>query len=255
MSADFEKYFQTVPPVLPAHIAIIMDGNGRWAQKRAMPRTAGHKAGIGSVRAVTEACARLGVQSLTLFAFSTENWQRPQKEVSVLMELFLRSLQKEVARLERNGIRLRIIGDRTQFSERLQVLMAEAEAKTAANDRLSLNIAASYGGRWDIVEAARRLAEEVAAGKLSPEAIDAERFHAHTALAELPEPDLFIRTGGEKRISNFLLWQLAYTELYFSDALWPDFREQDLALALEDYARRQRRFGRTSEQVEQVTRA
>ena len=243
------------PDVLPRHVAIVMDGNGRWAQARSKPRHAGHKAGVGSVRAVTEACARLGVEALTLFAFSSENWQRPKAEVMVLMELFLRTLEREVVRLERNNVRLRLIGDRGRFSPRLQEQIRRAEERTAGNTGLQLVIAASYGGRWDIAEAAARVAAEVAQGRLRAEDISAETLNAYISTAELPEPDLFIRTGGERRISNFLLWQFAYTELYFTDVLWPDFRELELAEAFNDFARRQRRFGRTSEQVEQLTGA
>lgn len=243
------------PSVLPRHVAIVMDGNGRWAQARSQPRHAGHKAGVGSVRVVTECCARLGIDALTLFAFSSENWQRPRAEVSVLMELFLRTLEREVDRLAEHNVRLRLIGDRTQFSPRLQEQILRGEERTAANTGLQLVIAASYGGRWDIAQAASRVAAEAVAGRLAPEDVTVETLNGFISTAGLPEPDLFIRTGGERRISNFLLWQFAYTELYFTDVLWPDFREQELAAAFADYARRQRRFGRTPEQVEQLSRA
>jgi undecaprenyl diphosphate synthase len=243
------------PAVLPKHVAIVMDGNGRWARARSLPRQAGHKAGATAVRRVTEACARLGIGALTLFAFSSENWQRPKTEVSVLMELFLRTLERQVGRLEENNVRLRLIGDRLQFSSRLQEQIQLAEERTEKNTGLQLVIAASYGGRWDIATAARRLASQVQSGRMAPEDITPASFERHISTADLPEPDLFIRTGGEKRISNFLLWQLAYTELYFTDVLWPDFDEAQFAVACSDFARRQRRFGRTPEQLEQPSRA
>jgi undecaprenyl diphosphate synthase len=235
----------------PRHVAIIMDGNGRWATSRGLARHAGHREGVRSVRAVVETCAARGVETLTLFAFSSENWQRPKAEVTLLMELFLRALERETPRLVENGVRLRLIGDRSHFSARLQRQVARAEEQTAPAGGMNLVIAASYGGRWDIAQAARRLAQEVASGQRSAESIDVETFGRYTALAGLPEPDLFIRTGGEQRISNFLLWQLAYTELFFTDTLWPDFRERDMLSALAMFAGRQRRFGLTSEQVEQ----
>ncbi|BCX80944.1 undecaprenyl diphosphate synthase [Methylomarinovum caldicuralii] len=234
---------------LPRHVAIIMDGNGRWARRRHLPRTAGHQAGVTAVRKTVEHCARRGIEVLTLFAFSSENWRRPAEEVSVLMRLFEMALARESRKLGENGIRLRVIGDRSAFSPALQAKIAEAEALTAGNDRMTLLIAANYGGRWDIAQAVRRLAREVAEGRLSPDDIDENRLAAHLSFADLPEPDLFIRTGGELRISNFLLWQLAYTELYFTGVLWPDFDEAELDKALAEYARRERRFGHTSEQV------
>jgi undecaprenyl diphosphate synthase len=240
---------------LPRHVAIVMDGNGRWAQARGRPRTFGHKAGVGSVRAMVESCATRGIEVLTLFAFSSENWQRPQAEVSVLMDLFLTSLRREVKRLDKNGVRLRVIGGRDALAPKLQEQIAAAEAQTRDNGGLQLCIAANYGGRWDIVEAARRLAREAAAGTLDPEAIDQEAFAAAVSLADLPPPDLFIRTGGESRISNFLLWQLAYSELYFTETLWPDFDAGAFDEALAWYAGRQRRFGRTSAQVRQLAGA
>ena len=235
---------------LPRHIAIIMDGNGRWAKSRYLPRTAGHHAGVGSVRKVIEYCGAAGVEVLTLFAFSSENWRRPQQEVSVLLGLFLVTLEKEAEKLHKKNVRLRVLGDRTAFAPELQEKIAAVEGLTAANSGLNVVIAANYGGRWEITEAARRVARQVAAGVLSPEAISAEVLAANLDLAGLPEPDLFIRTGGEKRVSNFLLWQLAYTELYFTDTLWPDFDEAALEDAIKDYASRQRRFGYTGEQVE-----
>ena len=236
-------------PGLPRHVAIIMDGNGRWAQERGLPRFAGHKAGVEAVRAVVEQCVKLEIRVLTLFAFSSENWKRPAKEVSLLMDLFMMALNREVKRLRRNNVRLRIIGDRLAFSEKLQQRIAEAEAETAANDGLQLMIAANYGGRWDIAQAAREVARRVKAGDMEPEGVDEHTLGEHISLAGFPEPDLFIRTGGEQRISNFLLWQLAYTELYFTDVLWPDFDADAYGRALDDFSRRQRRFGRTGEQV------
>ncbi|MDD5037485.1 MAG: isoprenyl transferase [Methylococcaceae bacterium] len=235
---------------LPRHIAIIMDGNGRWAKKRFLPRTAGHRAGVASVRKAIEYCRAQGVKVLTLFAFSSENWRRPAQEVSVLMGLFLSTLEKETHKLHQNNVRLRVIGDRNAFAAELQQRIGDAEKLTAANIGLDLVIAANYGGRWDIAQAARRMAEEVVAGNLSPAAITEESLASYLHLADLPEPDLFIRTGGEQRISNFLLWQLAYTELYFTETLWPDFDETELETAIKDYAGRQRRFGYTGEQVE-----
>jgi undecaprenyl diphosphate synthase len=235
---------------LPRHIAIIMDGNGRWAKKRYLPRTAGHSAGVVSVRRVVEFCTAKNIQALTLFAFSSENWRRPPQEVSLLMSLFLSTLEKETERLRQNNVRLRVIGDRLALAPELQERMASAEQATAANTGLNLVIAANYGGRWDITQAATRLAREVATGDRTPDEITPELLESHLAVADLPEPDLFIRTGGEQRISNFLLWQLAYTELYFTPTLWPDFDEAALGEALADYAGRQRRFGYTGEQVD-----
>ena len=237
---------------LPRHIAIVMDGNGRWAKKRLLPRTAGHRAGVAAVRKVIEHCLKRRIEALTLFAFSSENWRRPPQEVSLLMELFLTTLERETEKLHENGVRLRVIRDRRAFSPALQERISEAERLTGENTQLNLTIAANYGGRWDILQATRALAKRVAQGDLRPEDIDTHCFESHLALADLPEPDLFIRTGGEQRISNFLLWQMAYTELYFTPALWPDFDDQSLELALKDYARRQRRFGYTSEQVEDL---
>ena len=217
-----------------------------------MPRIAGHRAGVEAVRNTVRACARKGIEVLTLFAFSSENWRRPQEEVSLLMELLLTALQREVARLHENDVCLRFIGERSAFAAKLAAKMTEAEQLTRANQGLKLVIAVNYGGRWDITQATRTLAREVAAGALAPEAIDEKLLQSRLALADLPEPDLFIRTGGEQRVSNFLLWQLAYTELYFTDTLWPDFDDRAFDAALESFAGRQRRFGRTGEQVEQM---
>ena len=238
---------------LPRHVAIIMDGNGRWAKKRFLPRTAGHRAGVGSVRKTVEHCLARGVEALTLFAFSSENWRRPPQEVSLLMELFIATLERETQKLHENGVRLRVIGDREAFAPALREKIAASETLTQDNNRLNLSIAANYGGRWDIFQAARRLAEMVERGEARAAEIDSRMFESHLAMADLPEPDLFIRTGGEQRISNFLLWQLAYTELYFTPVLWPDFDELALDQALEDYASRQRRFGYTGEQVEKLS--
>jgi undecaprenyl diphosphate synthase len=231
----------------------MMDGNNRWAKRRMLPGVAGHKAGVSAVRAVIKVCAEAGVEVLTLFAFSSENWQRPADEVSALMELFLGALRREARRLNENGIQLRIIGDRSRFHPELQAAMQEAEALTAANHRFVLQVAANYGGQWDIVQAARQLAVRVQQGELQPEAISADALQSCLSGADLPLPDLCIRTGGEHRISNFLLWQLAYAELYFSDLFWPDFKQEAMRAALTDYASRQRRFGMTSEQVEGKT--
>jgi undecaprenyl diphosphate synthase len=234
---------------VPRHIAIVMDGNGRWAKARFQPRSFGHNAGRKAVRDVIEGCVRQGVEALTLFAFSSENWQRPEDEVSALMGLFLRALDKEVDELHAQGVRLRFIGDLAGFSDELRQRMERAMARTAQNTRLQLNIAVNYGGRWDIVQAARQAALAIGRGELTAEALDEAALGRWMSLAELPPLDLFIRTGGEQRISNFLLWQAAYAELYFTDTLWPDFDQACLARAIDDYARRERRYGRTSEQV------
>jgi undecaprenyl diphosphate synthase len=248
------KSSKVVAPTIPRHVAIIMDGNNRWARKRLLPGVAGHKAGVDAVRAVIEVCAEAGVEVLTLFAFSSENWQRPADEVGALMELFLGALRREARRLKQNGIRLRIIGDRSRFHPELQAAMAEAEAQTDGEHRFVLQVAANYGGQWDIVQAAQQLAEQVRGGQLEPQQISAELLQAHLATGQLPLPDLCIRTGGEHRISNFLLWQLAYSELYFSDLYWPDFKHEAMRKALADFSTRQRRFGKTSEQVEAEAR-
>lgn len=236
-------------PQVPRHIAIVMDGNGRWAKARHRPRSFGHNAGRKAVRAVIESCMREGVQALTLFAFSSENWQRPEDEVSALMGLFVRALDKEVDELHANGVRLRFIGDLGAFDEPLRQRMQASMARTAGNDRLQVNIAVNYGGRWDIVQASRQAAEAVKRGELDADDIDEAMLSRWMSLAELPPLDLFIRTGGECRISNFLLWQAAYAELYFTDTLWPDFDQACLRQAIDDYARRERRYGRTGEQI------
>ncbi len=235
---------------IPRHVAIIMDGNGRWAKQRHLPRIAGHRAGVKSVRRVVEQCIDKRIRALTVFAFSTENWRRPQKEVGLLMELFLNALEREVKKLHQHDVQMRIIGDRSRFPAQLQRRIEEAEQYTASNTALTFTIAANYGGRWDITRAARELGRAVASGELDADDISENALQSRLALADLPEPDLFIRTGGEQRISNFLLWQLAYTEFYFTDTLWPDFGKESFAEALESFSSRQRRFGRTSEQVE-----
>jgi undecaprenyl diphosphate synthase len=234
---------------VPRHVAVIMDGNGRWAESRGQPRHAGHRAGVSSVRSTVEECIRKGVKVLTLFAFSSENWRRPKSEVNLLMDLFLSALHREVKRLQSNDIQLRIIGDVSGFPDKLQKRIVHSEEATAQNTRLILQVAANYGGRWDIAQAARRLAEAAVRGDIDPETIDEDLFGQYTLLAGLPDPDLFIRTGGDHRISNFLLWQCAYTELYFTPVLWPDFDAGEFSKALEAYARRQRRFGRTGAQL------
>jgi undecaprenyl diphosphate synthase len=226
-----------------------MDGNGRWAAARGLPRPAGHKEGLTSARLIVQECSRRGVQALTLFAFSSENWQRPPEEVSGLMTLFLEALEREVPELHANRVRIRFIGDRSALSVRLQARIASAEAHTAENGGLQLQIAVSYGGRWDIVQATQSLARQCSSGSLRPEEIDEARFSAELALTGVPDTDLLIRTGGERRISNFLLWNLAYAELYFTDCLWPDFDLAQIEAAFEYFAGRERRFGRTSAQL------
>jgi undecaprenyl diphosphate synthase len=228
----------------PRHVAIIMDGNGRWARARMLPRIAGHRRGLESVRATIGNCADRGVQFLTLFAFSSENWRRPAEEVALLMQLFQVALTSEVERMHKNGVRLRVVGDTQRFGAKIQRLIAEAERLTADNQRLTLTIAANYGGRWDLLQAVNRI---------QARPIDEATLAANLAMSYAPEPDLFIRTGGEQRISNFLLWQLAYTELYFTETLWPDFDAAALDQAIASYASRERRFGRTSEQVAAAT--
>jgi undecaprenyl diphosphate synthase len=233
----------------PRHVAIIMDGNGRWASRRRLPRFAGHKAGVETVKGVVRACGDKSIEVLTLFAFSSENWRRPQEEVGLLMGLFMTALDQQVRKLHEHDIRLRIIGDRSAFSRTLQERIEAAESLTATNTGLTLVIAANYGGRWDLTEAARTIANRVQAGELTPDQVSPELLQSLLSLSDLPEPDLFIRTGGEKRVSNFLLWQLAYTELYFTDTLWPDFDRQAFDGALASFATRQRRFGRTGDQL------
>jgi undecaprenyl diphosphate synthase len=238
------------PRIVPRHIAIIMDGNGRWANKRLLPRVAGHRKGVESVRASVRAAIEQGVEFLTLFAFSSENWRRPADEVSILMDLFARALEQEVAKLHSNGIRFKVVGDTSRFDRRIRDLVSAGEALTAANTRLTLTVAANYGGRWDIGQAARRYFAAHPDALANARPFLPEALEPYLAMAYAPEPDLFIRTGGEKRISNFLLWQLAYTELHFTDTLWPDFDAAALAAAIASYAMRERRFGRTSEQVQ-----
>ena len=231
---------------VPRHVAIIMDGNGRWAKQRLLPRVAGHRRGLETVRIVTRQCIDAEVEYLTLFAFSSENWRRPADEVSFLMQLFMRALESEVARLHDNNIRLRVVGDLASFEPRLVALVREAEVLTAANTRLTLTIAANYGGRWDIMQAVNRLIREHPDRSAG---FNEAHLAPYLALSFAPEPDLFVRTGGERRVSNFCLWQLAYTELYFTDVLWPDFDQNAFDAALSSYRRRERRFGRTSEQL------
>ncbi|WP_394781262.1 isoprenyl transferase [Undibacterium sp.] len=241
-----------VPAVgaIPRHIAIIMDGNGRWATKRFLPRVAGHAKGVEAVRAAVESCARRGVEYLTLFAFSSENWRRPEEEVSLLMRLFVTALEKEVAKLHANDIRLKVVGDLSRFDQKLQKMIQVAQAKTAGNKGMTVTICANYGGRWDIMQAVNRLQQE---GKLE-NGISEDQLSSYLSMAYAPEPDLFIRTGGESRISNFLLWQLAYSELYFTDTFWPDFDAASLDTAILSYQARERRFGQTSAQlVEQAS--
>lgn len=234
---------------LPRHVAIVMDGNGRWAAGRGLPRSAGHKAGLEPVRLCIRECTRRGISALTIFAFSSENWQRPSDEVMGLMSLFFDALDREIAELHQNGVRIRFIGDRKRLSVRLQARIAAAEELTRANAGLQLQVAISYGGRWDIIKAVQGLARKCSDGSLRVDDITEAKLAEELELANVPDPDLFIRTGGERRISNFLLWNLAYTELYFCDPLWPDFDLQQLELALEFFANRQRRFGLTGEQI------
>ena len=236
--------------VKPKHVVVVMDGNGRWAKKRLMPRTAGHHAGVKSTRKVVEASVKEGIKALTIFAFSSENWKRPEQEVSSIMELFVSTLQSEVESLHKQNVRVRFIGECSAFSEKLQQKIQAATQLTKDNTGLQLNIAVNYGGRWDVAEACKNIAAKVQAGDINIADINAEMINEHICLSELPEPDLFIRTGGEQRISNFLIWQLAYTELYFTDTLWPDFGPQQFQEALNWFEGRQRRFGKTGEQVE-----
>jgi undecaprenyl diphosphate synthase len=246
--SDFVSSTATIPATgeVPRHVAIIMDGNGRWAKKRFLPRVAGHRKGVEAVREVVKACIERGVEYLTLFAFSSENWRRPPEEVSFLMQLFLRSLQQEVGKLDSNGIRFRVVGDLSPFDERIIEHIRRGEDLTARNTRLTLTVAANYGGRWDMLQAANRCRETDPAAPITE-----DRLAQFLSMAYAPEPDLFIRTGGEQRVSNFLLWQLAYTELYFTEALWPDFGADALEDAFSSYRQRERRFGRTSEQISQ----
>ena len=235
------------PRSVPRHVAIIMDGNGRWAKQRRLPRVAGHRRGVDAIRAAVRAAIERGVEYLTLFAFSSENWRRPAEEISILMDLFLRALEQEVVKMHENGIRFRVVGDLSRFDRRIRELVATGETMTARNKRLTLTIAANYGGRWDIAQAARAY---FAAHPATEEAPDPDVFTPYLTMNYAPEPDLFIRTGGEQRVSNFLLWQLAYTELYFTELLWPDFDAAALDAAIVFYRARERRFGRTSDQVQ-----
>ena len=240
---------QLVENIIPQHVAIIMDGNGRWAKKKGKIRTFGHKAGVKAVRATVSYALKNGVKVLTLFAFSSENWNRPAEEIGVLMELFQMVLGTEVKKLHKNNVRLKIIGDISRFDNKLVNKISEAESLTEENDSLILNIAANYGGRWDIVNTTKKLISEVQAGQINVTDIDEDMFNHHTLLADLPPVDLLIRTGGEQRISNFLLWQIAYAELYFLEDFWPDFNEAAFQVAVQAFTDRQRRFGKTSEQV------
>jgi undecaprenyl diphosphate synthase len=234
-------------PKVPRHVAIIMDGNGRWATKRFLPRVAGHVKGVEAVRTVVEACALRGIEYLTVFAFSSENWRRPEEEVSLLMKLFVTALEREVAKMHANNIRLKVVGDLSRFDPKLQDMIANAERKTAANTRMTVTVCANYGGRWDIMQAVGKMVREHPGQSDFSE----EQLAPYLSMAYAPEPDLFIRTGGEERISNFLLWQLAYTELYFTETYWPDFDAERLDAAIESYQNRERRFGRTGDQVAQ----
>ena len=241
-----------VTGAIPTHVAIVMDGNGRWAHARLLPRTAGHAKGVQSVRRAVETCGAAGVKYLTLFAFSSENWRRPAEEVSLLMRLFVQALEREVARLQDQGVRLHVVGDLSAFEPKLQDLIAQAQQKTAHNDKLHLTIAANYGGRWDILQATRALLLARPDLAADPTGLDESSLAPYLSMAWAPEPDLFIRTGGEQRISNFLIWQMAYTELYFTECYWPDFGEVELQQSFEWYRTRERRFGRTSAQVHVV---
>lgn len=234
---------------LPKHVAIIMDGNNRWAKKRFMPGVAGHKAGVDAVRAVVDHSARSGIEVLTLFAFSSENWRRPEREVSTLMKLFVAALKREVKQLHSNDIRLRVLGDVSGFNQEIQSLILEAESLTRSNKRMDLVVAANYGGQWDIVEATKKMYKAIQRGDLEISQINEQTLHRYTGLSDLPAPDLLIRTGGEQRLSNFMLWQSAYTELYFSDVLWPDFKKQEYQRAIDAFVHRTRRFGRTDDQL------
>jgi len=237
---------------VPGHVAVIMDGNGRWAKRQHLPRIAGHRRGVEAVRATVRACAERGVRYLTLFAFSSENWRRPAEEVALLMQLFQMALTNEVEKLHKNAVRLKVVGDTRRFDASIRRAIEQGERLTAANRGLTLTIAANYGGRWDILQALAKLAREKG-GALDE--LDENALAPHLAMSYAPEPDLFIRTGGEQRISNFLLWQLAYSELYFTDTLWPDFDAAALDLAIASYRNRERRFGRTSEQLQAAKRA
>ncbi len=243
--AEFERQKLSVP----AHVAVIMDGNGRWANKRGLPRVAGHRKGVDMVRELVKDCADKQIQYLTVFAFSSENWRRPAVEVRLLMDLLKSVLENEVRKLHKNNVRLRILGDLSVFPMRIRSMIFEAQRLTENNTRLNLNVAVNYGGKWDITQAARQLAQRVADGLIKAQDIDAQMLESCLTTAGMPEPDLFIRTGGEQRISNFLIWQLAYTELFFTDTLWPDFDRQEFEKSLLSFQNRQRRFGQTGDQV------
>ncbi|MDJ0955952.1 MAG: polyprenyl diphosphate synthase [Arenicellales bacterium] len=242
---------QVIPEtgILPVHVAIIMDGNGRWAKKNGLPRIAGHKRGLESVRTVVKACVNKGIPYLTLFAFSSENWRRPPTEVHLLMELFANALESKAKKLNDNDVCLRVVGDTTRFSSKIRMLINRAENLTRDNEKLNLTVAANYGGRWDISQACQKICAEIRVGNINPDEVVEQDIKARLSTRFLPEPDLFIRTGGEKRISNFLLWQLAYTELYFTDTLWPEFDNEAFDRALRSFTKRQRRFGQTGDQV------
>ncbi len=246
---------QSTSTNIPKHVAIIMDGNGRWAQKKGLPRIAGHKAGVETVRSVIQTCVEKGIKVVTLFAFSSENWRRPEKEVSLLMSLFLFALQREVKKLNKNDVQLRIVGDISAFDAKIQEQIKKSQELTKNNKTVILNVAANYGGQWDITQSVKILAEKVESGALKAEDISSDLIRQNLSMSDLPEPDLFIRTGGEQRISNFLIWQLAYSELYFTDTLWPDFDSEAFELALNSFAGRQRRFGHTGEQIEKMKNA
>lgn len=251
-TTQFKSSTEEIPYAhnLPMHVAIIMDGNGRWANKKGLPRIAGHRQGLESVRKAVKLCADKGIQYLTLFAFSSENWRRPPTEVNLLMELFTNALESKARRLHENNVRLRIVGDLSRFSSKIRMLVQRAETLTKDNTKLNLTIAANYGGRWDIEQACRTIGEKIAAGDISHNDISSQVIESYLSTDFLPEPDLFIRTGGEKRISNFLLWQLAYTELYFTKTLWPEFHEEAFDRALKSFSMRQRRFGQTGHQIQ-----
>ncbi len=249
MGAQPAQSMDAVISSKPRHIAIIMDGNGRWARRRGLPRVAGHRRGVETVKNMVPICGKRGIPYLTLFAFSSENWNRPSAEVKLLIELLHTTLENEMRRLHEHKVRLRVIGELSRFPRKLQSKIDEAHELTRSNRALNLTIAINYGGQWDMTQACQSLAELVAAGEMTPDAITPALIESHLCTSELPPPDLFIRTGGEQRISNFLLWQLAYTELYFSDTYWPDFDEQCVDEALAHFAGRQRRFGKTGEQV------
>ncbi|MFC3606422.1 polyprenyl diphosphate synthase [Stutzerimonas tarimensis] len=245
-----EKVRQIAGRKVPRHVAIIMDGNNRWAKRRLLPGIAGHKAGVDAVRAVIETCMQAKVEVLTLFAFSSENWQRPAEEVGALMELFLIALRREVKKLKENGIRLRVIGDCSRFHPELQAAIRHAEEVTAGGQRFVLQVAANYGGQWDVLQAARKLAEQAKEGRMNPDEITPALFQSYLSTGDQPAPDLCIRTGGEQRISNFLLWQMAYAELYFTELYWPDFKHEAMRKALDEFSIRKRRFGKTDEQIQ-----